>query len=77
MGKAGAEASLDNALSECRHFGLTLLQAKSIAKEVAHVVNDWQPHFVSMGVSVRDVQTVAQHVDREALASQRALGSRL
>jgi serine/threonine-protein kinase HipA len=74
VGKAGADATLSNALSDYKQFGLQLLRAKQLAQEVVAVVSAWQAHFIKAGVAVQDVQTVAQHLDRAFLLNQRHQG---
>lgn len=71
VGRAGAESTLSNALSEHRSFALTLQQATAIGTEVAGVVDGWQAHFERCGVSPRDCRLLAQQVDRPFLLVQR------
>ena len=71
VGKTGADSNLSNALSEHKLFGLSLLRARQLAQEVVAAVNEWQAHFMLVGVALHDVQTVAQHVDRDFLFKQR------
>ncbi|WP_396271276.1 type II toxin-antitoxin system HipA family toxin [Ideonella sp.] len=71
VGRAGAESTLSNALSEHRSFALTLQQATAIAAEVAGVVDGWQAHFERCGVSPHDCRLLAQEVDRPFLLAQR------
>ena len=71
VGRAGAEATLSNALSEHKQFGLSRLRAKQLVQEVVAVVSAWQAHFMQAGVERKDAQTVAQHVDRAFLLVQR------
>ena len=71
VGKTGADSKLSNALSEHKLFGLSLLRARQLAQEVVAAVNEWQAHFILAGVALHDVQTVAQHVDRDFLFKQR------
>jgi serine/threonine-protein kinase HipA len=38
---------------------------------VAEVVNGWKAHFQQAGVSSRDIDLLAEQIDRPGLASQR------
>ena len=71
VGKAGADATLNNALSEHKQFGLPRLRAEQLVHEVVAVVSAWHACFVQLGVQRQDAQTVAQHVDRAFLLDQR------
>ena len=71
VGRMGAESSLTNALSEHAAFGLTAQRAQQLVAEVARVVSGWQAHFLQVGVSVTDIQTLAQYIDRPFLKTQR------
>jgi serine/threonine-protein kinase HipA len=71
VGRAGAESSLDNALSDINEFGLTRARAIELIQEVAHTVSQWQAHFIACGVSAADVELLAASIDRPALKLQR------
>jgi serine/threonine-protein kinase HipA len=71
VGKLGAQASIDNALSEAASFGLTKAHAQAVAAGVAQVVNGWREHFAACGVSERDIAALAQQIDRDHLLAQR------
>ncbi len=71
VGRMGAESSLTNALSEHAAFGLTAQRAQQLVAEVTRVVSGWQAHFLQVGVSVTDIQTLAQYIDRPFLKTQR------
>lgn len=71
VGADGAHAELHNALSQHKLFGLSFERANQLIQEVVQVVNTWQAHFLETGVSVKDVQSVAQHVQRPFLLAQR------
>lgn len=58
VGVMGADPTLRNALSQCGRFGLDKGEASSIANEVGRVIEGWRDHFVSCGVSVRDLTTL-------------------
>ena len=70
-GTQGRESTLDNAMSECEAFGLTPTQAASEVLRVIAVVNTWQAHFRSMGVSSSDMESLAQQIDGDYLLNQR------
>lgn len=71
VGLNGSESTLDNALSLANQFGLTLAQARAQAGEVARVVDAWREHFAARGVRPADLDTLAAHIDRDALRRQR------
>lgn len=71
VGTDGADATLDNALSECRQFGLERPAAIDEVRRVCAVVAGWQAHFLRTGVRERDVCELALHIDRPALKGQR------
>ena len=71
VGRMGAESSLKNTVSEHPAFGLTAQRALQLVSEVARVASGWQAHFVQVGVSATDIQTLAQFIDRPFLKTQR------
>jgi serine/threonine-protein kinase HipA len=71
VGRDGADAATANALSEHRAFALTRPQAQRIARDVTQVIDGWRAHFATMGVSPRDVDLLAQTIDRPYLLAQR------
>ncbi|MEY8877530.1 MAG: type II toxin-antitoxin system HipA family toxin [Leptothrix sp. (in: b-proteobacteria)] len=71
VGTAGAESTLDNALSMCGQFGLTRDQAAAQIGQVAGVVETWMTAFRSEGVRERDIASLAQQIDRPFLLDQR------
>jgi serine/threonine-protein kinase HipA len=71
VGRDGADATLDNALSEHRSFALTLAAAKAVTAEVARVVAGWRAHFGETGVSQRDVDLLGEQIDWAHLREQR------
>lgn len=71
VGSQGADATLDNALTECNQFGLTRTEAAGLAQAVCQVVGDWKTHFATAGVSPSDIETLAALVDRAFLQQQR------
>jgi serine/threonine-protein kinase HipA len=71
IGKSGADSTLENALSECRSFALTPAQAAQICREVAAIAGSWRAHFAATGVSQRDIELMAEQIDRPFLFDQR------
>ncbi|WP_027477738.1 type II toxin-antitoxin system HipA family toxin [Curvibacter gracilis] len=71
VGQAGAESSLDNALTGLSEFGLKRPRALKLVREVARVVDAWVPHFVAHGVCAADMEALAASIDRPALKQQR------
>jgi len=71
VGRSGADATLDNALSEHRAFALTEARAREVCAEVAGVVGQWRAHFEATGVSGRDIAMLAEQIDRDFLRRQR------
>lgn len=71
VGSAGAESSLDNALTELREFGLTRPRAIALVQQVARTVDRWEAHFVQHGVCAADLERLQASIDRDALQQQR------
>lgn len=71
VGQAGAESSLDNALTGLSEFGLKRPRALELVREVARVVDAWASHFVAHGVCAADMEALAASIDRPALKQQR------
>ena len=71
-GAQGRDSTLENAISQCDAFGLLPSEAAAEVATVIDVVNAWQEHFAQAGVTVRDIARLAQHLDGEALLSQRS-----
>lgn len=71
VGAAGADATLENALSECAQFGLKREQAAAQVRQVCHAVAQWRAHFADLGVTQGDVQSLAEQIDRPFLRQQR------
>lgn len=71
VGTDMADATLDNALSQSSLFGLSLKQAQSALREVISVVDKWRDHFLAVGMTHRDIEVVAEHLERPYLAQQR------
>jgi serine/threonine-protein kinase HipA len=71
VGDQATESTLVNALSQARQFGLKPDAAHAILREVASGVADWKEAFAAKGVSVNDIELLAQYVDGDRLRSQR------
>ncbi len=70
VGLNGNESSLDNAVSQCQLFGLSASEAKAQMTRVVDVVNGWQAHFATCGVSKADIESLAERLDGD-IARQR------
>jgi len=70
-GVQGHDSTLDNAMSECEAFGLSPAEAASEVLRVIEVVNVWKTHFAEVGVSPRDIESLAQQIDGPFLLAQR------
>ena len=66
-----ADATLENALSESRLFGLRPSEAVNEVKAVVAVVAGWRAHFASIGVLAGDVTSLAAQIERPFLVNQR------
>ena len=71
VGKAGAESSLDNALTELNEFGIRRDRGIELIQQVARVVDGWQAHFAQQGVCRSDMEQLHASIDRDALRMQR------
>ena len=71
VGRDEADSSIDNALSMCAMFALKKNEAAEQVRRVARVVDGWQAHYASCGVSERDVALYAEQIDRDFLRLQR------
>lgn len=71
VGKQQADSTLVNALSEHHLLGLTLADAKAQVRQVAKIVAGWRTHFESVGVTQRDILSLATQMDRPFLLEQR------
>jgi serine/threonine-protein kinase HipA len=71
VGAAGAESTLDNALSELNEFGIKRPRAIALIQGVASTVDQWPQHFEAHGVSATDREQLHASIDRDALRSQR------
>lgn len=70
-GNDGRDSTLDNAMSQCEAFGLSPAAAAREVVRVMAVVDQWQAHFAAAGVSARDVASLAEHIDSDALLEER------
>lgn len=71
-GALGRDSTLDNAMSQCDAFGLLPAQAAAEVAGVIDVVNGWREHFAHMGVAARDIASLAERIDGDALLAQRS-----
>jgi serine/threonine-protein kinase HipA len=71
VGEHEADSTLANALSMAQLFELDDKQAAAQVRRVARVVAKWKQHFASCGVTPRDVELLAEQIDRPFLADQR------
>jgi len=70
-GVDGQDSTLANTMSQCDAFGLAPAQAAAQVVQVIGVVNTWRTHFESIGVSERDLDNLAEHIDGDELMNQR------
>jgi serine/threonine-protein kinase HipA len=71
VGELEADSTIANALSMAHLFDLSDKQAVAQVRRVARAVAGWQQHFSSCGVAQRDVELLAEQIDRPFLADQR------
>ena len=71
VGTAGAESSLENALTELSEFGIKKTRAIELIQQVARTVDQWEDHFANQGVSPADRELLRASIDRNALKLQR------
>ena len=72
VGELEADSTLANALSMAQLFELDEKQAAMQVRRVARVVAGWRQHFASCGVTRRDIELLAEQIDRPFLTSQRS-----
>ncbi|HEY8877196.1 MAG TPA: HipA domain-containing protein [Roseateles sp.] len=70
-GEDGHDSTLKNAMSQCRAFGLSPLEAAQEVEQVIAAVDGWREHFRACGVTEADMASIAQHVDGSELRVQR------
>ena len=71
VGTAGAESSLENALTQLNEFGIKKKRAIELIQKVARTVDHWEDHFMQQGVSPVDMELLRASIDRDALKLQR------
>ncbi|HSC13572.1 MAG TPA: HipA domain-containing protein [Gammaproteobacteria bacterium] len=71
VGELEADSTITNALSMAQLFELNEKQAAAQIRRVARVVAGWKEHFAGCGVTRRDVELLAEQIDRPFLADQR------
>lgn len=71
VGTDEADSTLENAMSMCASFMLSKAEAREEISTVAKVVANWKKHFATIGVSERDIDLLAEQVDRPFLTDQR------
>lgn len=71
VGTQGHEASMTNALSESRAFGLTDALTRPIVAEIASQVAQWKLVFKSLNVRDTDIDLLAQYLDGAYLREER------
>ena len=71
VGADGADATLDNALSESAMFSLKRDEAVAEVARVVQAVDGWVAHFQQCGVTSRDIELLAEQIDRDFLKAQR------
>lgn len=71
VGADEADATLDNALSECVLFALSRDAAVQEIRRVIAVVDDWIGSFRADGVATGDIDLLADQIDRPFLLDQR------
>lgn len=54
IGSFGTSATIENLLSECNKFNLSISEASSIVEEVKTFCTDWEKHYTNFGVSRHD-----------------------
>jgi serine/threonine-protein kinase HipA len=71
VGVDEADSTLDNAMSMCQLFALKKDEAAAEVRQVCGVVQGWRAHFESVGVWSRDLDLLAEQIDRPFLREQR------
>ena len=71
VGELEADSTLANALSMAQLFELGEKQAVAQVRRVARIVAGWRQHFAGCGVTRRDLDLLAEQIDRPFLADQR------
>ena len=71
VGTAGAESSLENALTQLNEFGIKKKRAIELIQKVACTVDHWEDHFMQQGVSPVDMELLRASIYRDAPKLQR------
>jgi serine/threonine-protein kinase HipA len=71
VGTEQADSTLANAMSMCTSFGLKTDEAAREVRLVIDAIGRWKRHFRSCGVGARDIEMVAEQIDRPFLEAQR------
>jgi serine/threonine-protein kinase HipA len=71
VGVEQADSTLANAMSMSTSFGLKPDQAAREVRLVIAAIGRWKRHFRSCGVSARDIDSLAEQIDRPFLEEQR------
>lgn len=71
VGTDEADSTLDNAMSLCALFALGKDDAVQEVRGVCRVVARWRRHFSGCGVGRRDLESLAEQIDRPFLRGQR------
>lgn len=71
VGLDGQDSTLANAMSQCALFGLTKLAAAAEVHRVIAVVDGWQAHFKSCGVTESDLASLSERIDGSELLAMR------
>ena len=66
-------ASLDIAFEVIDHFGLSLVDARKIAKQVANAVKDWDTEASRLGAQKQEIEFMRSAFDHDDLKKARAL----
>jgi len=71
VGLQEADSTLANALSMAELFALDDGEARAAVRRVARAVAGWRKHFAECGVTRRDIEYLAEQIDRPFLEDQR------
>lgn len=71
VGTHAGDSTLENAMSMCNLFSLKKDEAAREVRRVAKVVGRWKQHFAGQGVGKRDLEQLAEQIDRPFLRDQR------
>ncbi len=70
-GRQGCDTTLENAMSESDAFCLTPAEATAEVVRLVEVFKTWKLHFARMGVSQREIESLAEQIDGDFLLKQR------